>query len=182
MPCFRLLNLLLEELFLRSIQRDQLDRQLIDLARETKWRLVVVVVHARASIHADIEGLVDRLDERNGVRDRPTGDAYPSLPGTPLPPFAKTRTVASEIQTRPRLPGVGTAERFPSEALHVKKIVHEDWFALEQVETMATASAPERIDHAFCTSLRNFDLGGDGGTPVVWAPCSREDQMIHPSM
>ena len=37
---FGLLSLLLEELFLRSIQRDQLDSWLVDLAGETEWRLV----------------------------------------------------------------------------------------------------------------------------------------------
>jgi hypothetical protein len=51
---------------------------------------------------------------------------------------------------------------FPPEAFQAKKVVHKDWFALEQVETMATGTTTERIDHAFCTSLRNFDLGGDG--------------------
>src|SRR5215472_9379610 len=80
--------------------------------------------------------------------------SLPSTDRTPLPPLPK--------------PGNGMLARrqrcwaFPSEAFQVKKVVHKDWFALEQVETMATAAAPERIDHAFCTPLRNFDLGGDG--------------------
>jgi hypothetical protein len=51
---------------------------------------------------------------------------------------------------------------FPAEAFQVEKVVHKNWFALEQVEAVAPLTAAERIDHAFCTSLRNFDLGGDG--------------------
>ena len=36
-----------------------------------EWRLVVLVRHARAGIHPDIEVLVDRLDERNGCDGQP---------------------------------------------------------------------------------------------------------------
>jgi hypothetical protein len=74
-PTSGILDLLLEVLFFRSLLRNQLDRQLVHFTGESERRLVVLVVHARAGIHPDIEGLVDRLDERNGVRDRLAGNS-----------------------------------------------------------------------------------------------------------
>ena len=47
---FGSLSLLLEELFLRSLQRNQLDRQLIQRAGEPERHLVVVVVYTSAGI------------------------------------------------------------------------------------------------------------------------------------
>src|SRR6478736_6077763 len=76
--------------------------------------------------------------------------------------LTETGTVILEIKHDGMLARRERRWGFPSEAFQVKKIVHEDWFALEQVETMATAAAPERIDHTFCTCLRNFDLCSDG--------------------
>src|SRR5690242_20358576 len=64
-----ILDILLKVTFLRSIQRDQLDSQPIELAGEPERRLVVGVVHRRAGIHSDIEGLINRLDKGNGVRN-----------------------------------------------------------------------------------------------------------------
>jgi hypothetical protein len=49
--CF--LDLLLEGLLLRRIRRDQIDRQLIELAGKPERRLVVAVVYSRAGIHSD---------------------------------------------------------------------------------------------------------------------------------
>src|SRR5262249_2214457 len=65
-----LLGLLLKQLFLRSTHGNQLDRQFIDLAGETERRLLVSVAPAGAAIHSDIEGLINRLDKWNGVRNR----------------------------------------------------------------------------------------------------------------
>src|SRR5215468_8585575 len=105
-----------------------------------------------ASVHTDIEGLVDRLDERNGVRDRPSRDFLAIHQQDAGAAFAETGTVVLEIKHDGMLARRQRCWAFPSEAFQVKKVVHKDWFALEQVETVATAAAPERIDHAFCTS------------------------------
>jgi hypothetical protein len=41
-----------------QLPRPELNGQLVELAGEAEWRLVVLVFHARAGIDADIEGLV----------------------------------------------------------------------------------------------------------------------------
>ena len=152
-PIFGILDLLLEVLFFRSLQRNQFDRQLTHLAGESKRRLVVVVVHARAGINPDIEGLVDRLEERHGMRDRLTGDFRAIHRQHAGAAFAETGTVILEIKHNGVLAGRERRRAFPAEALQVEKVVHKNWFALEQVEAMASLTAAERIDHAFCTSL-----------------------------
>src|SRR5262245_35006286 len=85
------------------------------------------------------------------------GSSYWRLPGHPptwcRAAFAETWTVILEIKHDGMLARGKRRWSLPSEAFHVKKVVYKDWFALEQVETMATAAAPERIDHAFGTSL-----------------------------
>ena len=83
---------------LRSFQGDQLDRQLIDLPGDLERRLVVVVVHARAGIHPDIEGLVDRLKERNGVRDRLTDNFLVIHRQYAGAAFTETGTVILEVK------------------------------------------------------------------------------------
>jgi hypothetical protein len=51
----------------------ELEGQLGDLTGKVERHLVIVVVHWRASVHADVEGLVYRHEERNGVRDLAAG-------------------------------------------------------------------------------------------------------------
>src|SRR6476660_1346417 len=159
---FRFLYLLLEKLFLRSLQRDQLDRQLIDLAGGRGWRLEVIVVHARAGIHTDIEGLVDRLDEGNGVRDRSTGNFLAIHQQDAGATLAKTGTVVFEVKHDGVFAGREGRWAFPPESLHVKKVIDKDWLAFEQIKAMPTATAAERIDHALGTTRRSVHLGADG--------------------
>ena len=70
--------------------------------------------------------------------------------------FTETGTVILEVKHDGVLAGRERRLAFPAEAFYLKKVVHKDWFALEQVEPMATETATERIDHALCVSLRNF--------------------------
>src|SRR6516164_1244388 len=72
---FGVLRLLLEKLFFLGshLRRDELDRQLVELAGEAERRLVVIVVYPRASIHPDVEGLIDGHEERNGMWDALAG-------------------------------------------------------------------------------------------------------------
>ncbi len=65
----RFLGLLLQEHRLLRSGRNQLDGQLVELAGEAERRLVVVVVHAGASVDPNIEGLINRNDRWDGVRD-----------------------------------------------------------------------------------------------------------------
>ena len=54
---------------LSELRWPQLDGQLVERAGKAERRLVVLVLHAQAGINADIEGLVDRHEGRDGVRD-----------------------------------------------------------------------------------------------------------------
>jgi hypothetical protein len=51
-------------------RRLQVDCQFVQLAGKVERHLVVLVVHRRLGIDADVEGFVNRHEERNGVRDR----------------------------------------------------------------------------------------------------------------
>ena len=98
MPCFSCLGPFLEQLFLRSIHRNQLDRQLIQLAGEPERHLVVVVVHARAGIHPDIERLVKPLEKRNGMWHRLAGDFLAIHRQHAGAALAETGTVILEVK------------------------------------------------------------------------------------
>src|SRR5437899_12325467 len=52
----------------------QFDCQLVEFAGEAKRRLVVLVLDARAGINADVEGLIDRHEGRDGMWDRLPSD------------------------------------------------------------------------------------------------------------
>ena len=118
----RVLGLLRKHLFLRLSQRHQLDRELIDLARETERWLIVVVIHASAGIDADIEGLVHRLKERNGVRDRLPGDFWPSTDRTPVPPLPKPGPSYLKSNTMVCLPAASAAGPSQRKRSKLKKL------------------------------------------------------------
>src|SRR4051794_15177177 len=58
----------------RQLLRSELEGHLDDLPVEAERYLVIAVIDRRAGVHADIEGLVDRHEERNGMRDLLVGD------------------------------------------------------------------------------------------------------------
>ena len=53
--------------FGRQLRPVDLERQLVELAGERERHLVVLVVHRRAGVGADVEGLVPLQDERERV-------------------------------------------------------------------------------------------------------------------
>src|SRR6476661_1361344 len=55
------------------LTRSEFDSQLVELAGEAERRLVILVVHTRASIHPDVERLIDGHKGGDGVRDRLAG-------------------------------------------------------------------------------------------------------------
>jgi hypothetical protein len=99
-----------------------------------------------------------RLDERNGVRDRPSRDFLAIHRQDARAAFAETGTVVLEIKHDGMLARRQRRWAFPPEAFHVKKVVHKDWFALEQVETMATAAAPERMKELFMVEAAKYSV------------------------
>src|ERR1700730_11673494 len=53
--------------------RPELEGHLGNLAGEPEWHLVILVVHRRAGVRTNVEGLIDGHEERNGVWDRFAG-------------------------------------------------------------------------------------------------------------
>src|SRR4030095_7328592 len=58
----------------RHLVRLELNSQLVELSGEAERRLVVLVIHPRAGINPDIEGLIDRKERWDGMRDRLASD------------------------------------------------------------------------------------------------------------
>ena len=72
-----------------QLRRSELEGQLVDLAGEGERHLVVLVVHPRAGVDADVEGLVRRQQERDRVFGSScVATSLPSTFSTPVPPLA----------------------------------------------------------------------------------------------
>jgi hypothetical protein len=150
---FGVLNIFLETLLLGSFQRHQLDRQLVNCPGETERWLVVIIVNPSAGIHADVEGLVDRLHKRNGARDRFAGDYLAVHRQDATTTFPEPGTIVFEVKFDRVFAGRERRRSFKAGSFHIKEVLDKDWLALEQIEAVPTASAPKRIDHALGTLL-----------------------------
>ena len=53
----------------QQLRRSEFEIHLADRAGEGEWHLVVGVVHRRARVGADVEGLVERQKDRSGMVD-----------------------------------------------------------------------------------------------------------------
>ena len=51
----------------QQLRRSEFEIHLADRAGEGEWHLVVGVVHRRARVGADVEGLVERQKDRSGI-------------------------------------------------------------------------------------------------------------------
>ena len=58
---------------LRGIERD---RQLVDRASECEWDLIIVVIHRRTGVRADVEGLIPRQEQRHRAVHRLRRDHF----------------------------------------------------------------------------------------------------------
>ena len=124
-----------------ELRRPDLDRQLVERAGEAERHLVVLVVDRRAGIDADVEGLVDRHQERNGMRDRLLGDLRAVDAQHALAALAEAGTIIGEVEDDGVLAGRQRLLARPPEALQPQQIVGEDRLALEQVEAVAAEAA-----------------------------------------
>src|SRR5690349_12202916 len=146
----------------RNLRRSELERQLVDLAGELE-RQLVAVVHAGAGINADVEGLVDRHDERDRVRDRLAGNLLAVNGQHAAAALAIAGPVIFEIERdgvlarleRRAQPVPRTDAGFPAVSFQVQHVVYEDRLALQQIETVAAESAAEGRDHSFSAALRD---------------------------
>src|SRR5262249_10536527 len=131
---FSILDLLSKGLLLRRIKRSQLDCQLIEIAGEPEWWLIVVVIYSRAGIHSDIEGLANRCDKWNGVRNRLVGDFFAIHRQDAGAALAETGAVVFEVKHDGVLAGRERLRAFPAETFGSELDVGEDRLALEQIE------------------------------------------------
>ena len=149
-------------IFFRQFRGSQLDRQLVELAGEAERRLVVVVVHARAGIDSDIEGLVDGKATWNSVRDGFLGDFLAVHRQDARAAFRHAGPVVFEVKHDGVLARRQCLRSFPTEAFQTEEVVGEDRFALEQVQAIAPESPAEGVEHSFGTVRRNFHVSCNG--------------------
>src|SRR5262249_2201824 len=95
--------------------------------------LVVVVVHRCAGIHANIEGLVPRQDDRNRVRNFLIGYLIAIDLKDPGSTFAEAGPIVSEIEYDSVFTWRQGVLAVPAEPLHVNEVVKKHRFALENV-------------------------------------------------
>src|SRR5205823_14774742 len=93
----------------------QLDCQLVEFSGEAKRRVIVLVVHARASINPDIEGLVDSKEGRDGVWDRLASDFLAVHGEDAGATFGHARAVVFEIKYDGVFAGHERLRAFPAE-------------------------------------------------------------------
>ena len=140
----------------RYLRRPELDGQLVELAGEAERRLVVLVVHARAGIHADIEGLVDRHEGRDGVRDLLAIHFLAVHRQDAGAALGHAGAVVFEVKHDGVFARRERFLAFPAESLHRQEVVGEHRLALQQVEAVAAEAAAERVEHALGAALREF--------------------------
>ena len=135
--------------------RPEFESELCNLAGEAEWHLVIPVVDWLAQVNTDIEGLVPRHDEGNGVQDLLVGDFVVIHLQDTGPALAEARSVVGEVKDdgmfarrEPLLP-------FSAEALHIQGVVEEHWLALQQVQAIAAEPAPIGEQHALRAASQN---------------------------
>ena len=118
-----------------KLHRPDLEGQFVELAVETEWNPIVLVVYTRAGIDPDIEGLVHGDDDRNGVRDFLVGD----FPAVHLQhtrsALAKARPAVSEVELNGVLARRERLLPLPAEAFYVEEVVQEHGLALDECRT-----------------------------------------------
>src|SRR6185503_1839871 len=109
--------------------------------------LVVGVVHWRAGIGPDVEGLVDRHDRRNGMRNALGGDFLAVDLQYAAAALRHAGAVVSEVEFESMLARSERFLPFPPEFLKGEEIIGEDRLALEQIEPVAAEAATVGDDH-----------------------------------
>ena len=93
----------------KHLRRPQLHCQLADLAGELEWHLVVLIVHRRAGVDADIEGLIPReADGQLRVMEW-LSTTLPSTVKVPLPPLPRPGPSYFQSNTSVCLPGASAS-------------------------------------------------------------------------
>src|SRR5262245_10862613 len=152
----------------RQLFLSELEGELVDRATEAK-RQAVAVVDRRAGVDPNVETLVDRHEERNGVLDFLARQLLPvnqEHTGTAL---AEAGSVVFEVEhdrvlagfERVSQPVAASHATLPAVSLQIEEVVDKDRLTFEQVETVAAEAAAHCRDHSFRPGFRNRHLGGD---------------------
>src|SRR5262249_56753783 len=110
---------------------------------------------------SNIKGLVNRHNSRDGVRNRLADDFFAVYGQNPRAAFAQAGAVILEIEHDGMFAGREGLSAFPLETFQSKQIVGKHRFALEQIETVTSKAAAERVEHAFCALPRDLYIGGE---------------------
>src|ERR1051326_2804261 len=119
-----------------QLYRSESIGQLSDLAGKAERDLIVLVVHRRAGIHADIEGLIDCHDERDRVWDLPVGDLFVVHLQHTCTAFAEAGPVISEVEHDGMLARRQGLLPLPTESLEIEEVVSENRLAFEHVQAI----------------------------------------------
>src|SRR5262249_32458561 len=116
-----------------ELLRSEFKGQFGKLSGEAERHLVVLVIHRRSGIHANVERLVESHDERNRMGNFPRGDlAIIDLQyaGAAL---AEARTIVHEVEYDGMFPGRERLLALPPETFHIDEVVGEHRLAVQQV-------------------------------------------------
>src|SRR5712671_1424153 len=153
----------------RHLRRPEIKGQLVDFAGEAE-RELVTLVHRRAGIDPNVEGLVDGHHQWNRVRDLVTGQRLAIDRKYASAALAGPRPIVFEVEhdrvlawLEPSTQEIAASDAaLPAVALEIKEVVNENRLAFEQIEAKAAHAAAQSHDHSLGTACGNRHLGGDG--------------------
>src|SRR5262245_49719571 len=128
-----------------QLLRPEFDGEFVQFPGEPERHLVVLVIHRRAQIDADVERLVDCHQKRDGVGDFRRPNYFTVDFQNTRPPLAEAGTVVLEIKGNLVLAGRESLLALPTESLQVYEIVSEHRLALQKVQTVTAESAPQGV-------------------------------------
>ena len=82
----------------QHLRRSEFEIHLADRAGEGEWHLVVGVVHRRARVGADVEGLVERQKDRSGMVDALVRDVLAMSALSPEATFVSALSMSALCQ------------------------------------------------------------------------------------
>src|SRR5215813_3280503 len=124
--------------------------------------MVIGVIHTRAGIHTNVEGLIVGQDERDCVWNLPRRHLRAIHPEDTSAALGYTRPAIGKVEYNRVFPGPKRLWGFPTKTLDSQQVVKEYRLALEQVESITVGLSPLRDQHPFSAATGDLDVGCDG--------------------
>src|SRR5450631_2113646 len=143
----------------KQLRRTELDGQFVDLAVECERHLVVLFVHRRAGVDADVEGLVSHLQERDRICLFSGGDdlaVHRQHAGAAL---RDAGAVIGVVEHYRMLAGRERVLAYPLVLGEDEHVVVEHGLALEHVQSPSTPTSTHCREHPVATALWHVDVG-----------------------